>query len=184
MSWKQLTHFKNIPIEARVSMAYAVCSILQNCLQFVTLPLFARILTTEQYGQYTIYTSWSAILVIFITLNLPYGSFSTAMVKFEEKRDRYIASAEGICLLLTVCFLALYLPFQKRWNILFELPTGLVLVMLGEMLANAGILFWSGKKRFEYRYKSVIAVTLLNSVLGPVAAYILVVGSTERGYAR
>lgn len=184
MSWKQLTHFKNIPIEARVSMAYAVCSILQNCLQFVTLPLFARILTTEQYGQYTIYTSWSAILVIFITLNLPYGSFSTAMVKFEEKRDRYIASAEGICLLLTVCFLALYLPFQKRWNTLFELPTGLVLVMLGEMLANAGILFWSGKKRFEYRYKSVIAVTLLNSVLGPVAAYILVVGSTERGYAR
>lgn len=165
-------------------MAYAVCSILQNCLQFVTLPLFARILTTEQYGQFTIYTSWSAILAIFITLNLPYGSFSTAMVKFEEKRDRYIASAEGICLLFAVCFLAIYLPFQRQWNRLFELPTGLVLVMLGEMLANAGILFWSGKKRFEYRYKSVIAVTLLHSLLAPVLAYCLVVNSAERGYAR
>lgn len=165
-------------------MAYAVCSILQNCLQFVTLPLFARILTTEQYGQFTIYTSWSAILAIFITLNLPYGSFSTAMVKFEEKRDRYIASAEGICLLLAACFLAIYLPFQRQWNRMFELPTGLVLLMLCEMLANAGILFWSGKKRFEYRYKSVIAVTLLHSLLAPVLAYGLVINSVERGYAR
>lgn len=184
MSWKQLTRFKNIPIEARVSMAYAVCSILQNCLQFVTLPLFARILTTEQYGQYTIYTSWSAILVIFITLNLPYGSFSTAMVKFEGKREGYIASAEGICLLFAACFLAIYLPFQRQWNRLFELPTGLVLVMLCEILANAGILFWSGKKRFEYRYKSVIAVTLFQALLSPVVAYCLVISSDERGYAR
>ena len=78
--------YNEIPLTVKVSTSYAVCSILQKCLSFITLPLFTRLLTTEQYGQYTIYSSWSGILMIFLTLNLAYGSFQTAMVKFEEKR--------------------------------------------------------------------------------------------------
>ena len=77
--------YNEIPLTVKVSTSYAVCSILQKCLSFITLPLFTRLLTTEQYGQYTIYSSWSGILMIFLTLNLAYGSFQTAMVKFEEK---------------------------------------------------------------------------------------------------
>ena len=31
--------------------------------------------------------------------NLAYGSFQTAMVKFEEKRNEYITAIQGICLI-------------------------------------------------------------------------------------
>ena len=85
--WKE--KYSLVPLTVKVSTAYAVCSILQKCLSFITLPLFTRLLTTEQYGQYTIYSSWSGILIIFLTLNLAYGSFQTAMVKFEGRRDEY-----------------------------------------------------------------------------------------------
>ena len=88
--------WNRLPLGVKVSSAYAVCSILQKCLSFITLPLFTRLLTTEQYGQLTIYSSWQGIISIFLTLNLAYGSFSTAMVKFEEDRDGYISSVEGI----------------------------------------------------------------------------------------
>ncbi len=57
-----------IPVQARATSAYTVCSILQKCLSFITMPLFTRLLTTEQYGQYNVYTSWSGILTIFLTL--------------------------------------------------------------------------------------------------------------------
>ena len=83
--------WNKLPLAAKVSTAYAVCSILQKCLSFITLPLFTRLLTTEQYGQLTIYSSWQGILSIFLTLNLAYGSFSTAMIKFENDRDGYIS---------------------------------------------------------------------------------------------
>ncbi len=184
MSLKKLTRFKDIPVEAKASTAYALCSVLQNCLAFITLPIFARLLTTEEFGDYTIYASWMAVLVIFVTLNLPYGSFSTAMVKFEDERDKYIASVETICIVLASIFLLIYFPFRGLWNRLFELPTYLVLIMFMEMLGNAGILFWSGKKMFEYKYKGVVWVTLLVSVVSPVLAYIMVINSDERGYAR
>ena len=99
--------WNNVPLTVKVSTAYTVCSILQKCLSFITLPLFTRLLTTEEYGQYTIYSSWSGILMIFLTLNLAYGSFQTAMIKYEDKRSEYINSIQGISLFLSFLFLSL-----------------------------------------------------------------------------
>lgn len=173
-----------IPLEIKASTSYAICSILQRCLSIITISLFARLLTTEQYGQYTVYTSWSSLLIILITLNLAYGSFSTAMVKFETRRDEYIASVEGICLLLAALFLIIYLPFRSLWNQLFELPTVFIIIMVLEILASTAITLWSGKQRFEFRYKGVIAITLFTSVIAPCVAFVLVLNSEEKGYAR
>ena len=173
-----------IPISVKVSVSYAVCSIFQKCLSFLTLPLFTRLLTIEQYGQYTIYQSWSGILSIFTTLNLAYGSFSPAMIKFEDNRDKYISSIQGICLLLSCAFLLLYLPLQQYWNSLFELPTGIIFVLLTEIITHTAGLCWSGKKRFEFKYKSVIFVTLMISILSPLVAYFLVINTEEKGYSR
>lgn len=176
--------WNKIPLTVKVSTSYAICSILQKCLSFITLPLFTRLLTTEQYGQYTIYSSWQGILMIFLTLNLAYGSFQTAMVKYEERRSEYISSIQGICILLSVIFLALYLPFRKMWNCIFELPTLLVLLMVSEIIFSTSTQLWMGRNRFEFKYKSVVAITLLTSILSPVLAYVLVSCTEEKGYAR
>ena len=184
MSLKSLTNFKGLPLEVKVSTAYAICSIIQNCIQFITLPIFTRLMTKEQFGQYTVYSSWSSIFAIFITLNLAYGSFSTAMIKFEDNRDAYIASVQGICVVLAGAFLLLYLPLRNYWNVLLDLPTPMVVLMVAEILANTAILFWGGKKRFEFKYVEVVAVTLFNAIIGPLVAYLLVTNTDEKGYAR
>lgn len=176
--------WKSIPIQAKASVSYAVCSILQKSLSFFTLPLFTRLMSVEQYGQYSIYTSWSSILTIFITLNLAYGSFSTAMVKFEDDRPRYIAAIQNIVLMLSVVFLAIYLPFADAWNTLFELPTALVCLMVAEIVTHFSLMCWYGIKRFEFKYISVILLTLATAVAAPATAYFMVIGSEEKGYAR
>lgn len=181
---KFVSKWDSIPQTVKISIAFTICSILQRCLSFITLPLFTRLLTPTQYGQFTIYSSWTGILSLLLTLNLAYGSFSTAMVKYEDRRDEYISSIQGICLVLTALFLMIYLPLRKYFNALFELPTFLVLVMVLEVLGTTSIQLWSGKKRFEFKYKSVVAQVLLVSLLSPILAYILVCSTEEKGYAR
>lgn len=181
---KLLDKWTAIPVQARATSAYTVCSILQKCLSFITLPLFTRLLTTEQFGQYNVYTSWSSILTIFLTLYLGYGSFSTAMVKFEDDRRGYVCGVQGVCCALTLLFLALYLPLRNFWNGWLELPTPLVLLMAVEILTSFAITCYYEMNRFEYRYKSVVTLTLLNTVVSPALALILVLNSQERGYAR
>lgn len=179
-----INKIKGMPITAKVSLAYAVCNIVQKSLSFITLPLFTRLLTTEQYGQYSVYTSWMGILTIFISLNLPYGSFSTAMVKYEDRREGYIASVQGICTMLAGIFLVIYLPLSGFFNKIFELPTPLVLLMVAEIVMHTSVLCWNGKMRFQYKYKAVVGITLLIAVVSPVLAYFLVKFSDEKGYAR
>ena len=177
-------YWNNIPLTVKVSSAYAICSILQRCLSFFTMPLFAQLLTEEQYGQYVVYQSWNEIITICITLNLAYGSFSKAMIKYENDRDGYIASVQGVCLLLASLFMLIYIPLRKIFNLLFDLPSLLILVMVAEILCSTSILLWSGKKRFEFKYKLVVAITLMMSVVSPLFAFFLVKNFEEKGIAR
>lgn len=181
---KLASRWSGIPVEVKASVSYTVCNILQKSLSFITLPLFTRLLTTEQYGQYSVYASWSAILTIFITLYLSSGSFFKAMVKFEDTRQQYLASVQNISVVLAIVFLGIYFPFRQHWNRLFELPTALVVLMVMEILGQFAITCWYGVKRFEFKYKGVIAVTLGTSVAMPLVALLLVLNCDERGYAR
>ena len=94
--------------EVKASSAYVICSVLQRCLSFITLPIFTRLLTTNEYGISTVYTSTMGVVIIFTTLNLPYGSFSPAMMKFEKDREGYISAVNTICSLFTVVYFLIY----------------------------------------------------------------------------
>ena len=176
--------WQNMPLTLKASAAYAVCSILQRCISFLTMPVFVRLLTTEQFGEVTLYGTWSGILSLFLTLNLAYGSFSTAMVKFEKDRDGYISSAQGISVFLTLVFLIVYLPLRHDMNQVFELPTSIMLLMIAEILGVNAWTLWAGKKRFEYKWKAVVAVSLLNSLFSPLIAFLVVINIEERGLGR
>ena len=177
--------WQKIPVTVKASGAYAICSILQRCISFFTMPIFTqKLLTTEQYGDVTLYATWSSIITIILTLNLAYGSFSTAMVKFEKDRDGYISSVQGIFLYLTGLFLLIYLPFRHLFNTVFEMPTVIVLIMFLDIITNSAWSLWAGKKRFEFKWKEVVAASLINSILSPVLAVIIVLNIEQRGYGR
>lgn len=179
-----MTRWNDIPLEAKVSFVYMFCGVIQRGLSFLTMPFFTRFLSTEQYGQVTIYTSWMSLLTIFLTLQLPYGSFFKAMVKFCHQRDEYVTAVEGICLGLSSLFLLVYIPFRHFWNYLFELPTFIILIMVFEIISNTIIVMWSSKKKFENKYKEVVVLTLSMAVLSLILQILFVCLFNEKGYAR
>lgn len=179
-----ILNYKNIPVEVKASICYTICSIIQNCIAFLTLPIFTRVLSESQYGQYSIYRSWISIIIIFATLNLQYGSFNTAMIKFEDDQDKYISAIQGICTSLTLGLFIIYLLAMDFWNKLLSMPTILIITMFIEMLSTTVIAFWTNKKRFEYRYKPMVFVTLLIAILSPAVGIAAVLSVREKGIAR
>ena len=178
------TKWQNMSPTVKASLAYTVSSIINKCLSLIMSPIFAHILTKEEFGQVTIYSSWMGLITIFLTLNLYAGSFQTAMVKFEKERDGYISSVQGISLFLTVLFLVIYLPFRNTFNIVFDLPTGIMLLMIANIFTDYTWSLWSGRQRFEFKYKAVVALSLLNTFLSPLMALIIVFNVQEKGYGR
>lgn len=51
--------------ETRASVAYALCSIVQKCISFINMPIFTRLMSTDEYGEMTVYSSWSGIFQLY-----------------------------------------------------------------------------------------------------------------------
>ena len=165
---------KNASLEVKASTAYMICSVLQQAIAIITIPLFTRILTTEEYGISTVYATTMALFIIFTTLQLSYGSFPKAMIKFENDRDGYIASVNGITTLLTVIYLLIYIVCKPIFDRYIGLPAVLMILMAFEMLGQNAVSLWMGKKRFDYEYKPVVKVTIIKIVAVTVISIIAV----------
>lgn len=176
--------YKNFSIQTKAALWFTLCNIIQKGISTITVPIFTRIMSTEQYGNYTIYLSWQNIFLIFTSLNLYYGVFNNAMLKYKEDRDRYIASMQGLVITITGCFFVIYLLFRKALNELLGMSTLVVCLLFLQVLFMPALLFWSARQRFEFKYRTLVAVTLLKAVINPLLGVVAVLLSDQKDIAR
>ena len=168
-----LAKYNSMSVQSKAAAWYTVCNILQKGISFIAVPIYVRLLTTAEYGRYTVFQSWLEILVIFATLNLYCGVFTKAMVDHSDDRYRYTSSMQTLSTLITSVMFAVYLLAGDFWNKLLDLNTATFLLMFAYFVFYPALQFWSVHQRVVYRYKSMVAVTLLVSLLVPILSIIL-----------
>ncbi len=181
---KMYKHYISMPVAVKASVWFALCNFMQKGINILTIPIFTRLLTTEQYGVYTIYQSWYNLIYIFATLNLAAGVFNNGMIKFENERNRYTSALNGLSMTVTAILFAIYLLRYKLFNELLGLPTLLVVAMFVELMFSPAFSLWSARQRFDYRYRGLVAITLIMSVLSPVIGVGAVLISSHKAEAR
>jgi len=184
LAGKALSKYRSLPAAAKVSFWFIICSVFQKGLSFLTTPIFTRIMSTEHFGQVTLYNSWIYIICIFTTLNLQYGSFNTAQVKFPDDRKAYTSSIQSLVLLISGVALALTAVFGKFFGQLLGMPAAILLIMIVHIYTRFNTELWMANCRFDYRYKAMTVVILLSCLLAQVASVWFVVASAEKGYMR
>ena len=181
---KIITKYKSLSRQAKAALWFVMCSFLQKGISFVTVPIFTRLLSTEEYGVYSLYLSWLQVLTIFTSLYLYNGVLDNAMAKFKDDRDAFISSMQGICTVIfcTVAIVtAFFYPLVKR---IIGLEPIVMLLMFIEMFFTPATNFWMGRQRFEYRYKKLVAITLLKSLMNPILGIVAVSLSVHKDLAR
>lgn len=181
---KILKKYNDIPVVAKATIWFIFCSTLQKCISLITTPIFTRIMSTEQYGQFSVYNSWLQIFTIITTLRLSYAVFNKGMSKYKEDRDGYTATMQTLTGILTIIVFVFYLIFRNQINALTELPTFIMLAVFAELLVTPAIDFWTIRKRYEYIYKPVVIRTVLMAILNAGIGVAAVMLSEEKGYAR
>ncbi|VUW96824.1 Polysaccharide biosynthesis protein [[Ruminococcus] torques] len=176
--------YKSISVQARAAIWFSACSILQKGISFIVVPFFTRILTTEQYGTYSLYLSWLQILTIITSLYLYYGVFTNGMNKYDTDRDRYISSMQGLTLTITAIVFIIFFATQNAWSDILGLAPHLIFLMFVEMAVTPALSFWSGRQRFEYKYRKLVIVTLCKSIVNPVLGLIMVSLAEDKATAR
>lgn len=181
---KLIKKYKSLSEQTKAVFWFTGCNFLQKGISFVTVPIFTRLMSTDEYGLYTLYSSWYQILIIFSSLYLFNGVFENGMSKFDDDRDRFTAAMMGLSCTTTMMFFAIYLFSNQIWQEALGLPSAYILLMFAEMAVSPAIYFWSGRQRFEYRYKRLVLITIMKSLANPILGLLLVYNSPDKAFSR
>lgn len=181
---KLINKYNNIPVAVKASFWFLICSFLQKGIAFITTPIFTRIMTPAEYGQYSVFTSWQGICTVFVSLNLYYGVYTRGLVKYEDERPQFVSSFQGLCLTLTVFWTGIYLLLCDFWNGITGLTTVQMLAMLIMIWLSSVFNFWAAEQRVDFKYPKLVAVTLLVSIMNPTFGIILMHFAEDKVTAR
>lgn len=179
-----VTKYKGINVAARASIWFVICSIVQKGISVITLPIFTRLMSTEEFGRYSIYLTWYNILVIIITLNVQSEIFNKGLIEHNREKNAFTANQTGLLIVLGLIWVGIYLPFRAFFNQMLGLTTVLFLVMLVDIVCNAIVSLWTARNRFEYKYIKVVWVTLGMAIMNPVIGIVAVSISNYKAEAR
>lgn len=153
---------KNRVIKAGIG--YTIGNYLLKGINFLTVPIFTRLMSTNDYGIYSIYMTYDAIITTFIAFSL-HSSLKNAKYKYKEKFNEYVSSI----LILPVLFLMLLLLvvnlFCSEFTYLLDLNRIVLNFLLFHSFANAIVTIYNNKLGIDYRYQDFLKISFTNTIL-------------------
>lgn len=175
--------YQNMAIQAKASIWYTICNFFQKGLSFIIVPIYVRLLTTAEYGEWSVFQSWRDILIIFASLNLYAGVYTKTIVDNKDDRDRYTSSMQGLGTLISLGLLIIYF-FTHNWcNRMLGLETPYMLLLFLYFIVYPSFSFWGTRQRVEYKYKPMVIVTIIVSILTPTISILLLQNTNLRANA-
>lgn len=159
---------------------YIFGNIFNKAIAFITVPIFTRLLTKEQYGIVNTYSSWVSIVAVIIGLSMG-QTIRNAFVDMREDLGRYISSMFtlaginfGILFLLGIC-IGNHISIDKP----------LIILCLLESLSNFIINSLLMKYIMEEEAVKRTLLMILPNLLGAILSVVLIMNMQEdRQYGR
>lgn len=184
MLHKIINKYRGLPIQVKASLWFLVCAFMQRGISVISTPIFTRLLSPSEYGQYSVFNSWLDIVTVFVTLKLTSGVYTQGLVKFDKEAKEYSSSLQGLCLTLVMGWGVIYFLFGDFWNNIFSLTTFQMVAMFVMIWATAVFNFWAVEQRVNLKYQRLVLVTVVVSVAKPLVSAILVLISKDKVTAR
>ncbi len=176
--------YKRLSPQSKSMLWFSACGVIQIAISSLTTPIFTRLMSTEQYGQFSIYSSWFGILVIFVTLNVNGTVASIGLNDYKDDQDGFIFSSQLLCSLVALVGFCIVLLFINPLARIIRLPKYIILFMILHMSFYPAYDLWSTEKRFYYSYKKVVGVTIIYSLAYVSIGVLTVYLCKEKGIAK
>ena len=160
-----------MPENLKATLVFAIASFATSGINYLTTPIFTRLLSGAEYGTVAVYNSWYAIVRVFASMTLIFpGILNVGLYDHSENRWRYLSSMLGITSLCSVLLGILYALCPGLFQRLLGLDGSLMVLMLFSCFALPATTMWTMKQRYEYRYKSTFFVSVGSAVLAQAVA--------------
>lgn len=178
----------NMSESAKSAIVYTMATLFSRGLAIITVPIFTRIMSTDQIGVVNLYNSWYTMISAVATLSLTSGGYMVAMKEYPNERDQYQSSVLTLTSIIAILIALVYFAFSSFWNTLIGLPSSLVVLMLIGFFVAPARDFWFLRQRYEYKYKLAGIVSIGGALAASALSVVAVLkisqqdaGSTAEG---
>ncbi len=155
---------------ARASLIYTISSLVGKSSSILTLPLFTRILSPDELGQYTLYMSVLGLSSVVASGWYSGNTVCRGLIRYRGREGEFISSSYGLYLAFSlVLFLGLLL-FRSALGI----STVAVLLIYIQLLLDGAVGLYLGALRYRYEYRLCTVITLILSLLPPAISITLI----------
>lgn len=149
---------------ANLAIWYTVGNFMLKGINFFTLPLFTRLLSTSDYGVTAIYTTWSGMFAIFIGLGIN-GTIGSAKANLvDEEYSEYLSSTMFLSTISFLSILFIAIIFNKKLSIMLGLNSFLCIIMIIQSFFNFVISFMSAVYTFDKEPKKYLILSSITTI--------------------
>lgn len=181
---KVLRTYNNLPKPLKATFWFTVCMFLQKAFSMITVPVFTRLMNTEQYGEFSVFLSVFGVLVVVMTLNINGILATRGLSKFKGKENVFVSNIQFLGTISVILNAVLCILFLKQAKAVTGLNEVEIYCMLGAIFVTPAFEIWTAWKRCDYDYHSILAITVIFLLLNTGTSIIAVIMSEEKGQAR
>lgn len=168
----------NMP--AKSSLYFTASNLIAKGAAFIFTPIFTRLLTPEEYGEYSLFSSYLSIAVVVVTLEIP-GSI--IMRAFQKKRGfEHISVITAFLISLLLSFPTVFLMYTLLPKDSFTFPFAYLFLFL-TLISLSFINLYISRCKFLYSWRSPFAISILQSVLTPALSIGLITFPSLQRYS-
>ena len=163
----------------KIGAIYTISNVLVKGMAFLTTPLFTRLLSKAQYGDFSNISSWANIISIVVTLQL-YVSIVRAKYDYAEEIDRYLSSILVLGNIFTLIGWGIVESHSSFFQQFMDMDIVYIRIIFVYALFSPAMQILIYKNRIYSQYKGVVCLTWLTLVTSTLGSLVLVVLMDDR----
>lgn len=166
----------------KAGIFYIISQLFVRGVTFLMTPVFARLLSQEQYNQYKIYESWLLIFLPVMSLCL-WRSVERAKYDVKEKFNEFVSSVHFLSYISITVFFILFLIFREPLQKFCSMTDFTMIIAFLYTYAHTSIYYFQRREKQMMRYKASTSFTAATVIPSTLISVLVVVLGKSHGYS-
>ena len=166
---------------ATAGTVFVIVQLLVRGITFLLTPVYARLVSTAQYGEIRTYESWLLIAMPIFSLCL-YRSVPRAKYEYPDRFSEYVSSVQTLSWIsITIGYVVVLLFFREPFMRLCILDTPLLAFMILYTYSNTSVFFFQNREKQMLRYRQSVTATACMMIPATICSIVLLLWGNRTG---
>ena len=157
--------YNMVPIQIKAVIWFTIGNVILKGISFFTSPLFARLLSTYEYGRLTLFQSYEQIILIFGTWELGLGPYQKGLFKYKTEKSKFTSYLIAYSNIITIILFCLVVLFWKPFMTFTGMDTPCIIVLFIYIYTQTAFQCWITRSRVDFAYRKLTILNVSLAVL-------------------